>query len=371
MLYFRDRSRQELECFAPFSFSRLPHPLYEDQGDGAVVVTETVGERAMTSTGPLNVNEADVFLSYEAIVDRLEDAASQLPGASVLHRDGLAILRLGTGSASDVNDGRPEIWLQGGLHACEWIGPAVVLRLMDVLIRNAELRGRATWYLLPVVDAHGYQRTWAGERFVKTTENGENANLNFPYRWGEAPRLVRRLLGRRLRRWMGPRAASAGCVKSLVTELKRLTNLQLFLDFHGFGRLWLYPWCHSKKPSPHHNEHKIASATAVTAANRLARGSGYRAQAAAFTEVPMGGSCIDFVYREIGCVHSYAVELPPSLPWGGVLGATLLGAMRGDPKRWWRQGQAPPAEVAIEAGDEMAAALSALVNHLFGGLATR
>jgi hypothetical protein len=50
-----------------------------------------------------------------------------------------------------------------------------------------------------------------------------------------------------------------------------------------------------------------------------------------------------------------------------VLGATLLGALRGDPKRWWREGQDPDADVGIEAGDEMTAALPALVNHLFGG----
>jgi hypothetical protein len=80
----------------------------------------------------------------------------------------------------------------------------------------------------------------------------------------------------------------------------------------------------------------------------------------------MGGSCIDFVYGEIGCIHSYAVELPPSLPWGGVSGATLLGALRGDPRRWWREGQDPGAEVAIAAGDEMVAALAALMDHLFG-----
>ena len=80
------------------------------------------------------------------------------------------------------------------------------------------------------LDAHGYQRTWAGERFLRTTEHGENPNLNFPYKWGEAPPLVSLLLGRRLRGWMGSHAASAACVRSLVSELKRLTNLQLFLD---------------------------------------------------------------------------------------------------------------------------------------------
>ena len=44
------------------------------------------------------------FLSYEAIVDRLEDAAKQLPGASVLYRDGLAILKIGAAAASDGNE---------------------------------------------------------------------------------------------------------------------------------------------------------------------------------------------------------------------------------------------------------------------------
>ena len=330
-------------------------------------MTRKSGQKSRDEYDPLNAHEAEVFLPYEAVVDRLEDAAKQLPAATVLHRDGLAILRVGTASASHVTHRRPEIWVQGGLHACEWIGPVVVLRLMDELIQSSELRGCATWYLLPVVDAHGYQRTWAGERFLRTTEHGENPNLNFPYKWGEAPPLVSLLLGRRLRGWMGSHAASAACVRSLVSELKRLTNLQLFLDFHGFGRLWLYPWCHSRKPSPHHSEHKAASATAVAAANRLAGRFQYRAQAAAFTEAPMGGSCLDFVYREIGCAHSYAVELPPSLPWGSVLGATVRGALRGDPKRWWREGQSPPAEVGVEAGDEMVAALSALVDHLFGG----
>ena len=107
-------------------------------------MTRKSGQRSHDDYGPSNAHEPEVFLSYEAVVDRLEDVANQLPGASVLHRDGLAILRMGTVSASDVNDRRPEIWLQGGLHACEWIGPVVVLRLMDELLRSSELRGRAT-----------------------------------------------------------------------------------------------------------------------------------------------------------------------------------------------------------------------------------
>src|SRR5215813_12469818 len=102
------------------------------------------GQRQHDRYGFFNAHEAEVFLSYEAVVDRLEGAAKQIGGASVLHRGGLAILRLGAGSTSGDNAGRPEVWLQGGLHASEWIGPAVVLRLMDELVRSSELRGRAT-----------------------------------------------------------------------------------------------------------------------------------------------------------------------------------------------------------------------------------
>ena len=72
-------------------------------------VTRKARQRSHDEYGPVNAHEAEVFLPYEAVVDRLEDAAKQLPGASVLHREGLAILRVGTASASDVNGGRPEI----------------------------------------------------------------------------------------------------------------------------------------------------------------------------------------------------------------------------------------------------------------------
>ena len=234
--------------------------------------------------------EAGVFLPYEAIVDRLESTAKQIAGASVIHRGGLAILKLGA-EASGVNHSPREVWLQGGIHACEWLGPAVVLRLMDELVQNSALRRRATWYLLPVVDVQGYQRTWSGERFRRTADSGENPNMNFPFRWGKAPLLLRLLLGRKLRRWMGPHPASVDCVKSLVAELKSLRNLQLFLDFHSFGRLWLYPWCSSRAPSPHHAKHLAASAIAVAAADRTAESGGYRAQAAAQTEEIGRASC--------------------------------------------------------------------------------
>src|SRR6516165_120011 len=69
------------------------------------------GQRAHNQNGPFNAYRVEVFLPYEAVVDRLEGAAKQLDGASVLHRGGLAILKLGAGSTSGDSDSRPEVWL--------------------------------------------------------------------------------------------------------------------------------------------------------------------------------------------------------------------------------------------------------------------
>lgn len=307
------------------------------------------------------------FLPYDGIVERLEQVARSTAGATVVHRGGLAVLRLEPPMASTDAVAPPDAWIQAGIHPCEWIGPAVALRIIEAVVQNERLRRIAVWHFAPVVDADGYRRTWNGERFLKTVDTGENANLNFPHMWRVAPPLMKRLLSRRLEQWTGPQPESAACVRTLCAELRSLTNLQLFLDLHGFGRFWLYPWCHTRVPAAHRAEHLAATTVALAAANRIAGTEAYRSLPAAALEAPMGGTSVDFAYGDLGCVHSYVVELPPAAPRGGLLLATIRGLLTGDPKRWWREGMNPPATMATAAGNEMAAALEALALHVFAG----
>ena len=51
-------------------------------------MTRKSGQRSHDEYDPSNAQEAGVFLSYDAVVDRLEDAARRLPGASVVAPDG-------------------------------------------------------------------------------------------------------------------------------------------------------------------------------------------------------------------------------------------------------------------------------------------
>ena len=305
----------------------------------------------------------DTFLPYEEIVERLECIAAEHEVASLKFVGPVAVIQLNAPSQHSAPSVLPQAWLQGGLHACEWIGPAITLRLLEELLAEPDILMRAEWHLAPVVEAAGYQKTWAGDRHFRASENGENPNLNFPFQWGECSPWLKRLLGRRLHKAIGPHPESAESVKGIASALRALPNLQLFMDFHGFGRRWLHPWAHTKEPSAHHEAHQLASSIAVKAANQVSMTQDYRAHAAARMEAPMGGTSIDFAHGELGCVHSYAVELPPSMP--SLPRALARDTLRGDPWRWWKEGMDPQEATVVQAGDEMKSAIFALARHIF------
>lgn len=80
-------------------------------------------------------------------------------GQSYQGRD-MNLLRISTG-ASDPP--KPVIWLDAGIHAREWIAPAVALYLINQLVEvpeNIGLIEDVDWLILPSVNPDGYEFTW-------------------------------------------------------------------------------------------------------------------------------------------------------------------------------------------------------------------
>lgn len=50
--------------------------------------------------------------------------------------------------------GTPAIWIDGGIHAREWISPASVTYIINYLVENSETL-EAEYYILPVVNPDG------------------------------------------------------------------------------------------------------------------------------------------------------------------------------------------------------------------------
>lgn len=66
------------------------------------------------------------------------------------------------------------MWVDGGIHAREWITPAVVTYLLHRLLEDphaddTDLLDNLDWYILPVVNPDGYEYTRTGDRLWRKT----------------------------------------------------------------------------------------------------------------------------------------------------------------------------------------------------------
>lgn len=67
------------------------------------------------------------------------------------------MVRIGAGSSSN-----PTIFIEGGIHAREWISPAFVLYLIQELVENENNRNmieNVNWLIVPVLNPDGYEYT--------------------------------------------------------------------------------------------------------------------------------------------------------------------------------------------------------------------
>lgn len=86
----------------------------------------------------------------------------------------------------------PALWIDGGIHAREWISPAAVTYIIDYLVENSDNLD-VDYYILPVVNPDGYEYTFASDRLWRKNRRkvgysgcaGVDLNRNFGYRWGE------------------------------------------------------------------------------------------------------------------------------------------------------------------------------------------
>lgn len=81
-----------------------------------------------------------------------------------------------------------------GIHAREWISPAVSLYIIDQLVSNADgLAERYNFYILPSVNPDGYEYSHSSDRMWRKSRSetgssvgckGVDLNRNFDFHYG-------------------------------------------------------------------------------------------------------------------------------------------------------------------------------------------
>merc|ERR1719391_756841 len=94
--------------------------------------------------------------------------------------------------------GAPNIWIEAGIHAREWIGNAVgtfiIRELVEDYAEHPDYIDKLNWYFIPAANPDGYAYSWEHDRMWRKTRSDHNSmlgckgvdpNRNWDFHWAE------------------------------------------------------------------------------------------------------------------------------------------------------------------------------------------
>jgi len=147
---------------------------------------------------------------------------------------------------------KPAVWIDGGIHAREWISSATVMWMLKELVENdadhPDLLDNADWFLLPSHNPDGYDWSRNHNRMWRKTRSdnggifhckGVDANRNWGFHWNEGGSSNDKCSDT----YHGPEAFSE--IENVNVRdflLARKDKLVFFNNIHSYSQLILLPW---------------------------------------------------------------------------------------------------------------------------------
>ncbi|XP_058797734.1 zinc carboxypeptidase-like [Phymastichus coffea] len=173
---------------------------------------------------------------------------------------------------------KPGVFIEGGIHAREWISPATVTYLVNALLtsRQPEVRELAEaydWYIFPVFNPDGYVYTRTTNRFWRKTRvmrnfsscHGVDANRNWGYKWmqgGASDNPCDET-------YAGPNAFSEIETELMAEYISSIGHkLFAYIAFHSYSQLLLFPYGNTPEHLDNYEEEKTMGLAAIDALSK-------------------------------------------------------------------------------------------------------
>jgi len=248
-------------------------------------------------------------------------------------------------------EGAPSVFLEAGIHAREWIAPAVATFIMRELVEDYEEHpdylDKINWYLLPSANPDGYMYSHEEDRMWRKTRSdtgsifgckGVDPNRNWGYHFGEAG-------------VSHDKCSDVYCGEEAFSE-PEMQNIKKFVEslepvpilshcFHSYSQLWLWPYGYAYNEFPENREE--IEQLAIDASDAL-----YKVHGTVFDPInsaelyPAAGASDDWYKGSLGSRFSFTTELRDTGRHGFVL----------------------PKDQIIPSGEEMWAGFEVVINRL-------
>jgi len=220
---------------------------------------------------------------------------------------------------------KPAMWIDGGIHAREWISPATVMYIMMELLEHdadhPEMTDSLDWYFLPVLNPDGYLYTQQDRLWRKSRSPngggcfGTDVNRNWGFHWGTGGSSDNPCADT----YMGSEPFSeveGRNVRDFLTANK--DNIKFYNNVHSYSQLVLLPWGWGyEQPDNYDDLYQMAMAGAD--ALKAVHGTNYEVGCIPCLLYVASGGSLDFTLGELGIPYSYGMELRDTGSYGFLL----------------------------------------------------
>ncbi|XP_040571453.1 carboxypeptidase B [Lepeophtheirus salmonis] len=292
------------------------------------------------------------FQNIDVIHDFLYETARINPSiASVFSigksYEGRDLLILKVGTPSPQGNIKPAIFIEGGIHAREWISPAATTYMIKEFVfnykKNKEILEAIDLYILPVMNPDGYAYTFRKDRLWRKSRSrnggllgsilpacvGVDLNRNFGYKWLAQNSLLHARGGSSLsclETYAGTSPFSEPETRALGNFLLGHRDIfQAYLSIHSFGQKVTYPWSYTKaKVKDWKDLHQMGNIIANTISKYSGVDAKYDVGTSSEVQYRSSGGADDFAKGALGIKWVYLIELPDRGRHGFLLPANLI-----------------------------------------------
>ncbi|KAG5343652.1 CBPA1 carboxypeptidase, partial [Acromyrmex heyeri] len=268
------------------------------------------------------------YHSLEIIYNNMDDLAKRYPNKVKIIVGGKTYeKRQIKGVQVSFKANNPGIFLEGGIHAREWISPATVMYILHQLLtsNNSDIRNLADsheWYIFPLFNPDGYVYTHKMDRLWRKNRKPQNLfcvgtdlNRNWNYKWNTTGVSKNPCFNS----YPGTKPFSEIETKSLSKYIQSISNkFYAYISFHSFKQLLMFPYGYTKAHLDNYDELYAIGLKAIAVLKKK-YGTEYRIGNIAETIYLASGTTTDYIKGTYNKHIVYIYELRDRGDYGFLL----------------------------------------------------